>query len=170
MTFSNFWGGKRFSFNGAEYRPDFVLHVLDGEVADDGQGAIGRVKISSVKIFQLFESDGFETLFFPVNGLLVGMSFEQILVDKGGREAERIILELADLFEDDFFFGVDLRLDELEVEQNFLLILKGEIGEVGGERDFESGQVLGGVSIEIGAMTANIPADFAAAADLGPAE
>jgi hypothetical protein len=74
--------------------------------------------------------------------------------------ALRVVVELADLLQDDLLFLVQLFLPDLEIKQDILLVAKGEISETGWTAQLEEGHIPARVGIEVGSMAADLPADL----------
>jgi hypothetical protein len=88
------------------------------------------------------------------------MAIEEASHDEVDPVPLRIVIRLVHLFEDHGFFLVQVGLGEGEVKKDFLLVPKGEIGLARGKGDLEEGQVLAGVGVEVGAVSADIAADL----------
>ena len=98
------------------------------------------------------------------------MILEQILIDKGCGVFHRVILHLADLFEDHLFLIIKIILVDFQIEQYFFLVSESEVRMLGRQGYFEYGQVHSRVCVEISAVAAYILADLSTAPELSSPE
>ncbi len=89
------------------------------------------------------------------------MAGKEVAVDERLSQAEGVVLDLPDLFQNHLFFGRELGFADFQPKQDFLLDVQSEGEVLRREGDFEKSQILAGVGVEDRTMAAEVPGDLA---------
>ena len=123
-----FLRSKSPSFNIRKYRFDFLFHLCDCKIPDNGQCAIRRHKMFFVESIDLFYSYRFDDFTRAIDRPFVRVIGEKVLVGQRCGILHGVVKHLVELFEDHFLFFIQFLLCELKIEKDLLVIGQGKIG------------------------------------------